>query len=183
MPLKQIYIKKFKMLTVFCCLQLTVVDLCYGQTLSFNGQNYFINGANIPWNKYGSDIGTHYLWGALYDSVWFENTFSACESNGINCVRIWIHCDGRTSPEFDTSGSVTGLDTNFFSNLDDLFARAAKHNLLVMPCLWSAEMTRDTTVVGNIYSGRHSDLIRDTVDLKKSHPPVEFTTPQVKALL
>lgn len=134
----------------------------YAQLINFSGKNYFINGANIPWQYYGADVGTHYQWGSLYDTNWFDSVFTECENYGINCIRLWIHCDGRANPEF-SNGYVTGLDTNFFSNLDDLFLKANNHNLMVMPCLWSFDMTKDFTSVAGMYAGLHADLITDTL--------------------
>lgn len=139
------------------------INFSSAQLIFFEGKNYFINGANIPWKSFGSDVGAHYQWGTLYDSTWFENTFSDCENYGINCVRLWIHCDGRSSPEFNSSGYVTGLDTNFFSHFDDIMLRAKKHNLMIMPCLWSFDMTKDFTSGAGIYAGLHADLIKDTL--------------------
>ena len=103
--------------------------------IHYNGKDYYINGINVPWNAYGSDVGTHYQWGALYSPSFFTTFFQQCHSYGVNCVRFWIHCDGRTSPEFDNNGNVTGLDTNFFSNFDDIFRIAALNNVMIMPCL------------------------------------------------
>ena len=131
-------------------------------TIALNGKNYYINGINVPWNAYGSDVGTHYEWGDLYSPSFFTTFFQRCQSYGVNCVRLWIHCDGRTSPEFDNSGNVTGLDTNFFSNFDDIFRIAAANNVMIMPCLWSFDMTKDFTSTAGKYAGLHANLIQDT---------------------
>jgi hypothetical protein len=131
-------------------------------TLTYNGKSYYINGINVPWNSFGSDLGTHYQWGALYSPSFFTTFFQSCKSYGVNCVRLWIHCDGRTSPKFDDNGSVTGLDTNFLSNFDDLLRIARDNNIMVMPCLWSFDMTKDFTSTAGKYAGKHADLIQDT---------------------
>jgi len=144
------------------CILLFVLSFnSFSQLINFSGKNYFINGANVPWHYYGADVGTHYQWGALYDSNWFDSIFTECENYGINCLRLWIHCDGRSSPEF-SNGYVTGLDTNFFSDLDDIFLKAKNHNLILMPCLWSFDMTKDFTTNAGMYAGLHADLITDT---------------------
>ncbi|MBN1130101.1 MAG: cellulase family glycosylhydrolase, partial [Chitinispirillaceae bacterium] len=133
------------------------------KTIFFNGKNYYLNGINVPWNAFGSDVGTHYQWGALYSPSFFTTFFQACKGSGVNCVRLWIHCDGRSSPEFDDNGRVTGLDTNFLSNFDDLLRIARENNVMVMPCLWSFDMTKDYTSTAGKYAGKHADLIQDTV--------------------
>jgi hypothetical protein len=58
---------------------------------------------------------------------------------------------------------VTGLDTNFLSNFDDLLRIARENNVMVMPCLWSFDMTKDFTSTAGKYAGKHADLIQDTV--------------------
>ena len=130
--------------------------------IHYNGKDYYINGVNVPWNNFGSDVGTHYQWGASYNPSFFTTFFQQCKSYGVNCVRLWIHCDGRTSPEFDDNGNVTGLDTNFFSNFDDIFRIAALNNVMIMPCLWSFDMTKDFTGTAGKYAGLHASLIQDT---------------------
>jgi hypothetical protein len=142
---------------------LLISPFCFSQTINFNGEEYFLNGANVPWNSFGTDVGTHYQWGALYDSIWFENMFADCQSYGINCLRLWIHCDGRSSPEFDANGNVSGLDNNFFDDFDDILQKAENHNIMIIPCLWSFDMANDNTSSAGMYAGVHTDLIADTV--------------------
>lgn len=132
-------------------------------TIKYNGKDYYINGINVPWNAFGSDVGMHYQWGACYDPAFFTTFFQECKSAGINCVRLWIHCDGRSSPEFDDNGFVTGLDTNFLSNFDDILRIADGNNVMVMPCLWSFDMTKDFTSTAGKYAGLHADLIQDSI--------------------
>jgi hypothetical protein len=131
--------------------------------IKFEGKPIFINGLNVPWNNFGSDVGHHYLWGANYDPQWFEKMFSDCEAYGINCVRLWIHTDGRANPEFDKDGYVKGVDSDFYPALDDIFLRAKNHGILVMPCLWSFDMCKDTRKSAGMYAGNHCDLISDSL--------------------
>jgi mannan endo-1,4-beta-mannosidase len=139
----------------------TFYNLTYAQLINLNGKNYFINGVNIPWNVYARDFGINYQSGAQYDSAWFESTFTQYESYGINCARFWLHGDGATSPEFNSSGYVTGLDTNFFSNLDDLFNRALKHHIMLIPSLWDFYMMNNDSASG-VFAGNHASLIQDS---------------------
>ncbi len=155
---------KFLFVAAFLCVQLLQESFAStpANTIPFNGKNYYINGINVPWNAFGSDAGVHYQWGALYERSFFTTLFEQCKLYGVNCVRLWIHCDGRTSPEFDDNGSVTGLDTNFLSNLEEIFSIGAQNNVMVMPCLWSFDMTKDFTGSAGKYAGLHADLIKDS---------------------
>ena len=131
-------------------------------TIKYNGKDYYINGINVPWNAFGTDAGTHYEWGPLYDRDFFSTFFQECKTYGVNCVRWWVHCDGRSTPEFDENGFVTGLDDNFLSDMEALLSIAAENNVMVMPCLWSFDMTKDFTADAGKYAGMHADLIQDT---------------------
>jgi hypothetical protein len=136
----------------------------FSQTLiNFKGQDIYINGTNVPWNAFGNDMGSHHQWGTQYDSLFFENLFIECEDHNVNTVRLWIHCDGRANPEFDNQGKVTGLDPNFFTHLDDIFARALDHDLYLILTLWSFDMLKDYTSTAGSYAGMHKELISDTI--------------------
>jgi len=130
--------------------------------INLNGQSYYINGINIPWNNFGWDFGIHDDWGSGYDAEWFEDAFVEMEANGINTVRVWIHCDGRASPEFDQNGYVTGLDENLLDELEDLLTKANDHAIMVVLCLWSHDMLEDHTAIAGDFAGLHSDLIKDS---------------------
>ncbi|MCR9288803.1 MAG: T9SS type A sorting domain-containing protein [Bacteroidetes bacterium] len=152
-------LSKITILSLF----LFIPALVLGQLnrLTVNEKDYFINGINIPWNSFGTDIGTHDEWGALYDPDWFENFFSECQNYGVNTARLWVHADGRSTPEFDSLGYVIGLDDNFFENLDDIFAKAEAHNVMLLLCLWSFDMMKNRTDEAGQFAGIHGDLVTD----------------------
>ncbi len=114
-------------------------------TITYNGKGYWINGINVPWNHFGADVG-----GGSYSPTWFETFFADCEANGVNCVRLWIHCSGWATPVFNASGHVTGLNSTFLSDLDNILLRALNHRVMVMPCLWSFDMTGNQNGIGLI---------------------------------
>ena len=154
---------KIGILVSFIMLAFMTLSAAPPKTIEYNGKNYYINGINVPWNAFGSDAGTHYEWGPLFDEQFFETFFNECKSYGVNCVRLWIHCDGRSTPEFDDNSTVVGLDTNFLSDLDAIFTIARNNRVMVMPCLWSFDMTKDFTADAGKYGGLHAELIKDTV--------------------
>jgi hypothetical protein len=134
----------------------------FSPAATINGSTPYLNGANIPWNNFGMDFGTHPSWGAGYDPTWWNNTFAALAAYKINAARIWVHCDGRASPEFNSSGDVTGLDSNFIPNLQDMLDKAHAHGVRVQLCLWSFDMCNDNTGSAGPYAGRHHTLITNT---------------------
>lgn len=131
------------------------------QKISYRGQNLYISGVNVPWHQFGWDFGEHPEWGVAYRSYHFEEVFFQLKNHGVNTARVWIHCDGRANPEFDAEGYVTGFDDNFFVHLDDLFYLAEIYDILLIPCLWSFDMTKDHRKDAGEFAGMHADLITD----------------------
>ncbi len=134
----------------------------FSNRILFNQKPIFLNGVNVPWNAFGTDVGKHSTWGVLYSPTFFDSLFSAVAKAGGNSVRWWVHCDGRSTPEFDNQGMVTGLDSEFFSHFDAILSAAERHGILVMPSLWSFDMAKDFTASAGPYAGMHAKLITDS---------------------
>lgn len=98
--------------------------------------------------QFGYDIGSN------YDSSYFETFFAQAQSGKQNVARFWVHCDGRSSPTFNGSGSVSGLPETFIADLKDLVTLAQTYEVVIQLCLWSFDMC-DTEVS----STTHVDLI------------------------
>lgn len=99
------------------------------------GQPQYLNGVNTPWhifNEFGQTGG------GAYDSAWWEAEFDRLVDRGVNAVRVWVVCScanvGVTLNEDGTCNPPTAL---FWSNVDDMVARAAAHGLFVMPTMMS----------------------------------------------
>lgn len=131
----------------------------YSEYLDYDNKDYFINGLNVAWNKFGGDFGRHDVWGNMYDSTAFDEIFANCEAHGVNVVRLWIHCDGRANPDFNKEGYCTGFDTDFFLDMDNCFRQAKNHNVMIMPCMWSFDMCKDARESAGAYAGAHDDLL------------------------
>ncbi len=111
-------------------------------TVEVDGKRLWLNGINVPWVNW-SDFDTP--WGGNnYDASAFEAAFTKYEADGINAVRVWVHCKGEGSPLLDSSGAVTGVSAVFWSNLDDMLQRAADHGLYIMPALFSFDVLKST---------------------------------------
>ncbi len=152
---------KIKFIILILLLSAQNVVFAQPNMIMLNGEEHYINGVNLPWNNFGWDFGRHETLGRGYDAEWFENAFADLEATGVNCVRIWVHCDGRANPNFGSDGSVTGLDDGMLDELDDFVTRANDHSLMVIVTLWSHDMLEDHTSGAGRHAGLHSDIIRD----------------------
>jgi len=106
-------------------------------------QTAWFNGVNVPWNKFGYDIGT-----GSFDQTWFNTFFSICKQNHVNSARFWLHCDGRASPAFASDGTVSGLSSTFLPELEQLASMAASNQVVLMITLWSFDMCKQETPTG-----------------------------------
>ena len=100
-------------------------------------------GTNIPWNKFGYDVG-----GGAWDRAWFESYFRSITGSQ-NIVRMFLHCDGRASPLFDEDGVIVALarpehggTKAFADELSELVELARNHQLVLQLCLWSFDLCR-----------------------------------------
>ena len=114
---------------------------------TINGSTPYLNGCNLPWNDFGSDFGT-----SSYNGTYFNNAFAAMHAAGINCCRIWLHCDGRATPTFNSSGDVTGLSSTCVSNLQDMLNKANANGVYIYLSLWSFDL----------FNNNHANLVSNT---------------------
>ncbi|MBN1895165.1 cellulase family glycosylhydrolase [bacterium] len=106
-----------------------------GTRFLVNGREIFLNGANTPWNRW-NDFGT-----GNYDPAWWDSHMQVLNGHGINCIRVWISCNGggiRINPD----GTVTGVTASFFSDLDQFFGLAEEHQIYIFATLLSFDHTK-----------------------------------------
>ncbi|OIQ80952.1 hypothetical protein GALL_372930 [mine drainage metagenome] len=96
-----------------------------GTQFQVNGNQIWLNGANTPWHNW-NDFGT-----GNYDNSWWESNFQSLANAHINCVRVWISCTGG-GININSDGTVTGVTSTFFSDLDQFFALAQKYKVYVL---------------------------------------------------
>jgi hypothetical protein len=120
--------------------------------ITHNGKNIYVHGINVPWfnGDYGHDIGnneiTHYsVW---YNSATVNSYFSDIASLGFNVMRIWI-MEGLEGLIFDSSNLITGLDSTFLSNLDNLVSLASQHNLMIYMMMIDTGITSQNPILTN----------------------------------
>lgn len=126
---------------------------------------WYLLGVNYPWNHYGFDFGVN-AWGhygvsnpAEYAVV--EADFAYLQSQGVHVVRWFVFGDGRAAPEFQSDGSVTGLDDVFYADFDAAIQLAERYDLYLMPSLMDFYWCDAPEEVSGVILGGHSDTITD----------------------
>jgi len=90
--------------------------------------------------NYGADFGVSTYPSALTD------TLTRVSGAGGNHVRMWVHCDGATSPTWSGS-SVSGLPSNFISQLTQYLTEAEARGVFITLSLFDFYITRSHTNV------------------------------------
>lgn len=93
----------------------TLVGLTYAQRLEvsgtkfmYNGNEVFLNGMNQAWIKYGNDFGNSQP-NSKYCSL--REGLQQVKDNGGHVMRMWVHVDGKYTPEINNTGYVSATDS------------------------------------------------------------------------
>ncbi|KAK3785915.1 hypothetical protein RRG08_033023 [Elysia crispata] len=113
-----------------------------GNHFMLNGEKVFLSGGNLPWINYAYDFGNN-QWAGVKSRV--ENQMKMLRDAGGNSLRLWIHIQGETSPQFDNNGYVVATDRQgtFISDFKDMLNLAQRYDILVVPTLWNAAVDQD----------------------------------------
>ena len=103
------------------------------QLLPINGANTFVKGANLAWldGAYDHDIGInplHPSWGCAYNSAHMNQYMANMHDMGITVMRLWLN-ENKQGLQLDGNGNVTGLDSTFLLNLDNIVQLAAQNGI------------------------------------------------------
>ncbi len=140
-----------------CFLTLLCAHVTTSQTntVRYNSQQLFLNGANLAWVNFAADVGP----GAT-DFARFEDVLLQMHDHGGNALRWWLHTRGNVSPQFNASGYVVGPGEGTIADIRRVLDLAWEREIAIDLCLWSFDMlrnTRDTTLLN-----RNLRMLSDT---------------------
>lgn len=98
------------------------------------GQNIFMSGGNVAWVNYARDIGP-----VPTNLTQFESIFEEVSLYGGNTMRLWLHTNGTSTPEWD-GAFVVGPGQNAINDLKNILDLAQQYNINLKLCLWSFDM-------------------------------------------
>lgn len=132
--------------------------------LAVDGNPYFWVGVNYPWKSY-QDFGTG-AWGhsgvssvGSYPEV--DADFAAMSNAGVRIVKWRLFSDGRYSPDFGVNGRVTGLDDQFFPDLDAAMEIARRHGVRIVFTLFASGFWTSDQVQDGVHIGGHAGVLED----------------------
>lgn len=147
--------------------------------INYNNQYLFLSGANLAWDNFANDIGP-----GTTNFENFADVMLQMHDHGGNALRIWLHTNGTTTPEFNDTGLVVSPGNGTISDLRKILDIAWKREIGLNLCLWSFDMLRSTNNSDVI--ARNKLLLTDTtytnayirnclipmIDSLKGHPAI-----------
>lgn len=148
-------------------------------SIRYNSQQLFLNGANLAWLSFANDIGP-----GTRDFTSFGDILVQMHNHGGNALRWWLHTNGTVTPAFNDTGLVVGPGTGTIESLRKALDIAWQREIGVNLCLWSFDMLRATNSSSVV--NRNLKLLSDTayisayinnclipmVDSLKRHPAI-----------
>jgi hypothetical protein len=148
--------------------------------IAYNNQQLFLNGVNLAWVNFGSDIGP-----GSTDFDQFADILLQVHNCGGNAIRWWLHTDGINTPQFSSdSGYVIGPGAACIADIKRVLDLAGERGVGVNLCLWSFNMLNISNAATVL--NRNKLLLNDTnytrryintclipmVDSLKGHPAI-----------
>jgi hypothetical protein len=131
----------------------------YDMVLRTTINGNYLNGVNLPWEGYATDFGTG-GWGSLENWPAVTSDLSTLSQEGVSTVRWWVFGDGRYSPVFNADGTVSGLNSGFFADLDKALQLAAQNNVQLLLTLTDFTMFNNASPQSNgVVDGGHANII------------------------
>jgi hypothetical protein len=131
------------------------------------GPNRFLLGANLPWVRYGLDIGASSMTadGGLHADAnavgLLDAAFARLERDGVEYARVFLFCDGRAGIRFAADGTPEGLDAAVFPDLDVLLATAERHGIGLVLVLFDAGLMAAPALIDGLRCGGHGDVLSE----------------------
>jgi len=123
---------KLFLLFVFLTLNYTIAQP--SDRITIGDQELFMSGGNIAWINFARDIGP----GNTRLDV-FEEIFREVNEHGGNMMRIWLHTNGVSTPDWN-GNTVVGPGESAIDDLRDILDLAYFYDVSLKLCLWSFDM-------------------------------------------
>ena len=140
---------------VMLCVAMATISWAASNRIHYNNQDLFLSGSNLALQHFADDIGPD---PNTPDMNFFDDVFSKFAANGGNCMRLWLHTNGRHTPEW-SGYTVTGPGTNTIADLKTILDDAWSHKVGVICCLWSFDMLRPQ--YGSTITNRAKTILTD----------------------
>ncbi|KKK53278.1 hypothetical protein LCGC14_3096390, partial [marine sediment metagenome] len=108
--------------------------------IPWQGQDWYLLGANLPWYNWGCDFGCGPNGGASSPTVRaaLDSGFSRLEASGIHLARWWVFPGNPWQITRDASGLPTGINPAVYDDFDAALELAEQYDLYYVFTLFSS---------------------------------------------
>jgi hypothetical protein len=153
-------------IVLFCC----AGNLTSQNRIKHNGQEIFLSGINLAWIDFAKDLTS-------LDEQELARALDEVSAAGGNCVRWWLHVNGRYSPVF-IECKVSGPGKSDIKNIKLALDLAQERDICLILCLWSFDMLQP-----NAGEKNHERNLKLLEDAEYTQAYIDNAlTPMVKAL-
>jgi hypothetical protein len=108
--------------------------------IPWQGQSWYLHGANVPWLNWQRDFGGGSGDGASNpeNRALLSSRFAEAKTNGTNVIRWWVFEGDPWQITRDGAGAPSGLNDGIYADFDAALALAEEHDLYYVFVLFSA---------------------------------------------
>ncbi|MGE3077132.1 MAG: hypothetical protein AB7N24_20580 [Dehalococcoidia bacterium] len=108
--------------------------------VTWNGADWYLHGANLPWYNWGCDFGCGANGGASSSQVKSAvgAAFAQAKANGVNVIRWWVFPGDPWQISRQSDGTPTGINQAVYADMDAAVALAAQYDIYLDFVLFSA---------------------------------------------
>lgn len=151
--------KKFQLVGAYLGLALACLPLAVqaktATRIPFRNQALFLSGGNVGWINFAHDVDPN-----VTNPQEFDKIFADVQKHGGNSVRLWVHTNGASSPQY-SGDSVQGPGSGTISALQKIVDLAWSHKVTLVLCLWSFDMENPKEISAQQLR-RNTKLLTDT---------------------
>jgi len=115
-----------------------------GSRITWQGKDWYLMGANVPWYNWGCDFGCNANGGVSGNKTNLGTGFGKLKTAGVNTVRWWVFPGNAQQILRDGAGNPTGLNNSIYADFDAALELANTYDLYYNFVLFS-----DTTSIPN----------------------------------
>jgi len=111
-----------------------------GSRIPWEGEEWYLHGANVPWYNWGCDFGCGQNGGASSAAVQsaLRNGFGQLQTSGIHVARWWVFPGDPWQITRDGAGEPTGINPAVYADFDAALALAEEYDLYYVFTLFSS---------------------------------------------
>ncbi len=116
----------------------TLPQTSSGSRVTWQGQDWYLNGANLPWYNWGCDFGCNGNGGVVATKNTIATRLATAKAAGVQNLRWWLFPGDPWQVQRDANGMPTGINPAVYADIDAAIALAEQNNMYLTFTIFSA---------------------------------------------